>query len=426
MDRPVRIGVKPWPPSAYPCFLDPNHSKRCLPGVDLEVMLTILERLGIQHYSLHPSYEPGCGKLSLDINGTVLDSSGLIGMLLNGEIDVIGITCGYTDTRSFVFDTVWPLIYDHQVFVMKTPDIEKQESSLTQPLGWQNWYAIIAVFIALIFVRIISARIFKENLKETTTKWIWNLCETTFGLDKIRYYPTGIRLHVILLFMLWQFCNSCMNNFYATEIKSATTFSSIARMPFKSAEELAALVEQGRYKLMNHIPKAPIPFTHNSAVRKRFQNGIDKFGYFYDSTANTSTNLYAPLLREPNLVYPTFDIAMQQNMIEVPFGHDLTAIRDKDGAMKPYSFYFSQNSTLLPRFNRLLGSGAQAFELVYRVRKRYLWKTALEDLDYSEFETLKLGKMDAIFKFLGAMWAISIAALVIERFYYVQNCDVNN
>lgn len=176
--------MKPWPPSANPCFFNANHSRDCLPGVELEILLTLLERLGVKHYTLHSNNEPGCGELDVDQNGTVRNASGLMAMLFKGEIDVTGIVCSFSQKRSSVFGYVWPLIYSRQIFVIKTPDVTKEDSDIRRPFGWEIWYAIAAIFAAIVFLRIFSAWILKKNFKKTTLKWIWILLETTFGLDK--------------------------------------------------------------------------------------------------------------------------------------------------------------------------------------------------------------------------------------------------
>lgn len=78
-----------------------------------------------------------------------------------------------------------------------------------------------------------------------------------------------------------------------------------------------------------------------------------------------------------------------------------------------FAHYFKRNHPLLPRFNRLLADGP-AFELAYRVRRRYLWKNDLVNPDYNDFEPLKLSTMTAILRFLFGMWAFSGLAFVIE------------
>lgn len=127
----------------------------------------------------------------------------------------------------------------------------------------------------------------------------------------------------VLLLMLWTFCDSCVKGFYAAEIKSATTFPKLDRIPFQSTTELASLVEKGSFRLMNHIQKPPMPLTQKPSVKLQFERGFEKYKYFFNPSANNSVSLFAPLLNNSNLVYITYDALVQADLLEVPFAHQL-------------------------------------------------------------------------------------------------------
>src|SRR5271165_3459831 len=130
---PIRIGVSPWPPAFNPCFLNAERDADCLPGIELDILLILLRHVGVESYTLHTSDEIGCGWLQSDENGKVIEATGLMKMLLNGTIDVIGNACGFHKERIAKFDPTWPVIFSPEVFVMKHPNVYKVETGIFTP-----------------------------------------------------------------------------------------------------------------------------------------------------------------------------------------------------------------------------------------------------------------------------------------------------
>ncbi len=77
-DPPVRIGVSAWPPGVNPCILHPIPGQNCDPGIELDILLTLLKAVGIKSYTFHATKEKGCGALVQNERGEITKVSGLL------------------------------------------------------------------------------------------------------------------------------------------------------------------------------------------------------------------------------------------------------------------------------------------------------------------------------------------------------------
>lgn len=205
-------------------------------------------------------------------------------------------------------------------------------------------------------------------------------------------------------------CFGSIRLFYSCEVRSATTIPPIKNLPFQSTNDLAPLVESGFYRLMNNIKRDPSIITLNNFTEQKFKKGLQKFGFVYDSKAS-----YEPLILGENILFPTFDIFVETDWLNIPFRDQLTTINEKVQPTMLYAYYLQSNNPLREKLNYALSKG---LEMVPAIRKRYLWKSHLITPKTQTLEILSLRNLLAIFRIFGFALVASLLVLFCEIFYF--------
>ena len=119
----VRIGISPLYPSVSPCVLDPNL-KQCKTefgiGIELEILVIVLNLLKLRpKFILSP--DPFCGDIVINqFNQSSFTITGLFKMLLKGDIDMTGNTCGFSKGRTLFANMSYLVYCARQVFWPQT------------------------------------------------------------------------------------------------------------------------------------------------------------------------------------------------------------------------------------------------------------------------------------------------------------------
>lgn len=77
-NAPVRIGISIWSPNVNPCVVRSVKAVKCDPGIELDILLTLLKLVGLNKYTLHVTEERGCGAFSQNERGQITRVSGLL------------------------------------------------------------------------------------------------------------------------------------------------------------------------------------------------------------------------------------------------------------------------------------------------------------------------------------------------------------
>ncbi|ELU06044.1 hypothetical protein CAPTEDRAFT_188571 [Capitella teleta] len=135
--RTFRIGTNLWNP-----FVLENHTSASVQGyggLSIELLKELSNNLNFS-FTLHFPEDNGWGSY---VNGSW---TGLVGMLVNKEVDMVVASLSRTPAREMVVDFTAPYYLDHCTVLVKYPDLEDKKWKLfINPFRWQVWLVLAGV-----------------------------------------------------------------------------------------------------------------------------------------------------------------------------------------------------------------------------------------------------------------------------------------
>lgn len=336
--RHFRLGISNWGQLKGNCLLNPSDHA-CKPGFDLEVFRILMLML---NFTVDIKYSDiqGCGGLS--DNGS---TSGLLNMLENDEIDIIGNLCNMDTSRSKLkwLTCSWPVLQQKQAFLIKAPMAEL-DLNFFAPFDlslWFFWGAVIFVFLILfMFVYRVRERATFRNAFNCASKDVFFIL-FGFGCD--------------VVYCQW-FYFICLMGFsqilYSTFFTISSLKPSDIERPFRDHEELAEKLFLGSYKLLEHN-SAPYVRCYSDDVCNKIKTAIKTHG-FTRSELNSADNssytnsdfLLSHLLDNSNLVLVKSRGMLTSYLDQFRERSKLWLIDDELSDNKVYCYFYRANFEL--------------------------------------------------------------------------------
>ncbi|XP_019919298.3 glutamate receptor ionotropic, kainate 2 [Magallana gigas] len=168
-----------------------------------------------------------------------LNASGMVGMVMRGEVDIGVAPFAVTATREQVIDYVLPYQEDGVGILMKRVENKVQKFfRIFLPLHYTTWWAVVVATVVAAYVLYVAAKLSPES-KERELQLghnIWLIVGTVYGQDDGQRPSFGAG-RIILGF--WWVFTILITASYTANLAAFLTIS-LAKPPVKNLEELAS------------------------------------------------------------------------------------------------------------------------------------------------------------------------------------------
>lgn len=298
----IRIGVAPWGQMKPKCLLKPDLY--CRPGVELEILDLLIKSLNFSAIiNITSVKDRGCGSL---VNGTW---TGLSGLLINNQIDIIGNLCDLDEEREEHFGFSFPVWQYPQAYLMRAPEPEYSfnPSAPFQLPVWVFALACIILWYLLMLVRHVI--ILKMNFKTSASECGTNMVNYSVGFAD----PDEGKLYWIVWICFFGF----LTIIYDTYIKTALLYTYPIQRPFNDAREFAEKMLEGTYLLLDTRDPAKEPSCVDNYTCSTFKKAIDEGNYFY-SRSGDGIDMVNLLANDDRLVLPKGKIFLDTYLSDFP------------------------------------------------------------------------------------------------------------
>lgn len=156
--------------------------------------------------------------------------SGLIGLVMNGSIDMTALTVRLTDKRLSVVDFSFPVRFYQQVYIIKTPADLDFRNFIFSAFTTEVWVYFVLCVGAANFVHMICVLL----LLPETYSWSYR-AEYAFNMmmdERERYWCCS------LLTKIYVFATLVMSEYYQSVMTTTLTAPSRTKMPFLTQSQL--------------------------------------------------------------------------------------------------------------------------------------------------------------------------------------------
>lgn len=344
----LRVGVSPWPKMNHKCY--PHRIKGCDVGMELEILETVAIALNIT-LEFRISHIKGCGKPE---NGLW---TGLAGMLLNNEIDIIGNLCDYDQLRQAAFGLSIPVWQYPNAFLMKVPEAPVYFHPLA-PFSRSVWLAFGLCSLLWYFFLVFYLVCFtKMPLLKSLYKAASELAKFTFGFEEPAIIET--------FWLLWFGFLGVILMLYNNYIIRAVVFSYPIEKPFKNGQDFAKSVADGRFFLLDY--RDPPESMCYGTMCDNLNIGINRGHYVYSSNSSGGA-LLEKLVNNGKLVMMRGRTFLETYLADFTNRDELWLFDDDSMTESRSVFMWRKNFIHEKAFNHILWNLAE-FKLNVRLRR---------------------------------------------------------
>ncbi len=241
----LQVGAQVFEPNVYPCSLENlNPRPGCsMPGCDAEILGYLLQ-LSNTSYKLRPHYGTPWGGY---FNGIW---SGMLGLVLNGTIDMISSPFFHLKIRTDNFDFSYPLRKSPVVFLVGKSALGFTGSAgiIFQPFHPFVWATLLTSIVAVGLGAFLISKIRRDTAVETQD-FLWNCFR--FLIDQ--YEPT--KEHCLarnVLFVGGSFVSLVFLPLYQNGLLTQLLLPRVDK-PFQSASDLVREVQAGTWRFVDRL-----------------------------------------------------------------------------------------------------------------------------------------------------------------------------
>lgn len=355
--RHFRLGVAPWGQMKPECLVNLSNTL-CDPGYELEILRIIMMLLNFT-VEIKYSKSAGCGDIYK--NGT---TTGLLNMLYNNEIDIIGNLCLLDNTRTNItwLKHSWPVLHQRQAFLIKAPDVDT-ELHIFATFAVSVWLLMLLITFSFLTLFVVIYKVYlRQKLLKAIKKALKDTYAIIFGFYcKIVHYPWFYFLCFIGYSHVLYYTFFTIHSLKPADIER----------PFRDHAELVESLLFGNYKIVDY-KSDPVIQCFTEEVCLKLTKAYEKHGTVRTKVTDPyldSSNLLSSLMDNPNLVLVKSRHSLMTYLDQYRERSKLWLIDDELSSNALYTYFHSNNfiklSELFDRAVMLIADGKDNINSLY-------------------------------------------------------------
>ncbi|KAK0404765.1 hypothetical protein QR680_017614 [Steinernema hermaphroditum] len=241
--RHLRVGFLEVEMDSVRCFRQIPFQKCRRPGAEVELIHIIFQILGVDFEIIDVQREYGVRNElgSRDENG---NWTGMMGLLLDGAIDVSGLSMRIAPEREEFVLFAYPIRYFQTVYITKRPEILETPEFIGATLSLSTWLLFGVLLLLLVLLNLLLR--FSAAKKGVTfcgelTKAVWDIISVNLRQSaSLPHSPTAL----FVLNGIYMVACIVLVTCFQSEMYAKLVAPSRYRIPFRNQEELVGALQR--------------------------------------------------------------------------------------------------------------------------------------------------------------------------------------